>query len=229
VLKLVDGTLGNLPLRPDNNKGGFTVGSENALYILGDYNSNPADPIWNTPPGADQAGMAAAGVVADAVTVLSNAWVDRNSLNNVWPTNPYTGVNSVGFNVPAPARVAANTFYRVAVAGGKNVNFPFPGWETAADYGFGTDGGVHNFLRFLEDWNGSTLNYEGSLVSLYYSTYNTGTFKCCNYSVYRPPTRNYIFDPDFTQPQNLPPGTPLFRDIDNLTYRQSFTPHTGCY
>jgi hypothetical protein len=229
VLKLVDGTLGNLPLRPDNNKGGFTVGSENALYIQGDYNSNPADPIWNTPPGGDQAGMAAAGVVADAVTVLSDAWVDRNSLSNVWPTNPYTGVNSIGFNVPAPARVAATTFYRVAVAGGKNVNFPFPGWETAADYGFGTDGGVHNFLRFLEDWGGSTLNYEGSLVSLYYATYNTGTFKCCNYSVYTPPARNYIFDPDFTQPQNLPPGTPMFRDIDNLSYRQSFTPHTGCY
>jgi Tfp pilus assembly protein PilX len=229
VLKLVDGTLGNLPLRPDNNKGGFTVGSENPVYIQGDYNSNAADPIWLTPAGADQAGMAAAGVVADAVTVLSNAWVDTNSLYNVWPTNPYTGVNSVGFNVPGPARVAATTYYRVAIAGGKNMNFPFPGWETNADYGFGTDGGVHNFLRFLEDWGGQTLNYEGSLVSLYYATYNTGAFKCCNYSVYTPPARNYIFDPDFTQPQNLPPGTPLFRDIDNLSYRQSFTPHTGCY
>jgi len=230
VLKLVDGTLGNLPLRPDNGKGGFTVGSENPVYIFGDYNSNPGDPIWNTPAGADQAGMAAAGIVADAVTVLSNAWVDVNSLYNVWPTNPYTGVNSVGFNVPAPARTATTTFYRVAIAAGKNMNFPFPGWETNADYGFGTDGGVHNFLRYIEDWNGSTLNYEGSLVSLYYSTYATGTFKCCNYSVYTPPTpRNYIFDPDFTQPQNLPPGTPLFRDIDNLSYRQSFTPHTGSY
>jgi hypothetical protein len=229
VLKLVDGTLGNLPLRPDNSKGGFTVGSENPVYILGDYNSNPADPIWNTPAGADQPGMAAAGIVADAVTMLSDAWVDENSMYNVWPTNPYVGSNSNGFNVPAPARTAATTYYRVAVASGKNMNFPFPGWETNADYGFGTDGGVHNFLRFLEDWGGSTLNYEGSLVSLYYATYATGLFKCCNYSVYTPPTRNYIFDPDFTVPQNLPPGTPMFRDIDNLSYRQSFTPHTGCY
>src|SRR5271166_3799288 len=114
VLKLVDGTLGNLPLRPDTAKGGFTVGSENPVYIFGDYNSNPVDPIWNVPAGADLPGMAAAGIVADAVTVLSNAWVDRNSLYNVWPTNPYVGNNSVGFNVPAPARQAANTFYRVA-------------------------------------------------------------------------------------------------------------------
>jgi Tfp pilus assembly protein PilX len=230
VLKLVDGTLGNLPLRPDNGLGGFTVGSENPVYIFGDYNSNPVDPIWNVPPGGDLPGMAAAGVVADAVTVLSDAWIDTNSFYSVWPTNPYTGVDSVGFNVPAPARTASTTYYRVAVAGGKNMNFPFPGWEVNADYGFGTDGGVHNFLRFVEDWSGSTLNYEGSLVSLYYATYNTGVFKCCNYSVYVPPNRNYIFDPDFTVPSQLPPGTPLFRDIDNLSYRQSFTPRqTSAY
>jgi Tfp pilus assembly protein PilX len=218
VLKLVDGTLGNLPLRPDNGKGGFTVGSENPVYILGDYNSNAGDSVWLTPPGADLPGHSAAGIVADAVTMLSNNWSDLNSL-------------VTQATQPAPNRTAVNTYYRVAIAGGKNVNFPFPAWENGADYGFGTDGGVHNFLRFLEDWQstGQTLNYYGSLVSLYYSNYNTGTFKCCSYSVYQPPTRNYIFDADFTVPQNLPPGTPMFRDIDNLSYRQSFTPHTGCY
>jgi len=63
--------------------------------------------------------------------------------------------------------------------------------------------------------------------AIYYSTCNTGTFKCCSYSVYQPPTRNYIFDPDFTNPSGLPPGTPLFRDIDNLSYRQTFTPCTA--
>ena len=61
-------------------------------------------------------------------------------------------------------------------------------------------------------------------MSLYYATYSTGTFKWCNYVVYQPPTRNYKFDTLFAQPQNLPPGTPMFRDIDNLTYRQDFTP-----
>lgn len=209
VLKLVDGSIGNLPVRPDNSAGGFTVGSENPVYILGNYNSNAADPIW---AGGNDVAHSAAGIVADAVTMLSNNWNDLNSIL-LSPTQPW------------PNRQGANTYYRVAVAGGKSVNFPFPGWENATDYGFGTDGGVHNFLRFLEDWQdpGATLNYEGSLVSLYYSTYATGTFKCCTYAVYQPPNRNYVFDPDFTQPQNLPPGTPLFRDIDNLSYRQSFT------
>jgi hypothetical protein len=217
VLKLVDGGLGNVPVRLDNAQGGFTVGSENPVYVVGNYNTNAGDPIWQTPAGADVA-HSAAGIVADATTMLSNNWNDWQSI--------LTNATD-----PATNRLGATTYYRVAIASGKNINFPFPAWENNTDYGFGTDGGVHNFLRFLEDWQdpGATLNYEGSLVSLYYATYNTGTFKCCTYAVYQPPTRNYIFDPDFTTPQNLPPGTPLFRDIDNLSYRQNFTPHTGSY
>ena len=74
----------------------------------------------------------------------------------------------------------------------------------------------------LED----TLNYKGSLVSLYYSTYNTGIYKCCN-TVYDPPTRNYCFDLDFTTPGGLPPGTPMFRDVESLGYRQLFTTRTS--
>ena len=214
VLRLVDGSLGNLPVRRDNASGGFSVGSENPAYILGDYNSNAGDPIWGG--GADLAHSQAA-VIADAVTVLSNAWSDLNSTNSPNATDP------------GDYRNAATTYYRVAVTAGKSINFPFPSWETATDYGFGTDGGVHNFLRFIEDWSPATLNYEGSLVSMYYSTYNTGTFKCCTYAVYLPPNRNYVFDPDFTQPQNLPPGTPLFRDIENLSFTQNLTPHTGAY
>src|SRR5262249_7116520 len=54
VLKLVDGGMpataplqSNLPTRPDNNGGGFTVGSENPVYIQADYNSSSSDPTWN--------------------------------------------------------------------------------------------------------------------------------------------------------------------------------------
>ena len=121
-------------------------------------------------------------------------------------------------------RSAVTTYYRVAIAAGKTITFPHPSGSHSTTY-FGTDGGLHSFLRFLENWSGDTLYYKGSLVSLYYSIYNTATFKCCNYVVFEPPTRNYKFDPLFTQPANLPPGTPMFRDIDNLSYRQDFTPH----
>jgi hypothetical protein len=48
------------------------------------------------------------------------------------------------------------------------MNFPQPP-GTGAD--FGTDGGVHNFLRYIEDWGGSTLAIEGRwLVSIIRST-----------------------------------------------------------
>ena len=219
VLKLVDGSLGNLPVTPTgtaSDPGGFTVASENPVYIQGDYNSNPNDTFFTQAsasgaPGPDMTGHASAAVIADAVTILSNNWSDLTSM--------------VATDVTiATSRPAKDTYYRVAIAGGKNMAFPFPSWENATDYGFGTDGGVHNFLRFLEDWqsNGNTLNYGGSLVSLYYATYNTGVFKCCTYSVYQPPTRNYLFDSDFTLPQGLPPGTPMFRDVETLSYRQLF-------
>lgn len=212
VLKLVDGSLGNVPVRPDNGRGGFTVASENPVYIFGDYNTSVADPTWGNPAAAEPP-HAAAAVIADAVTILSNAWLDTASLTS--PTN-------------IAGRNAVTTYYRVAISGGKNINFPVQGLAWAGG-DFGTDGGLHNFLRLLENWGGQTLNYKGSLVSMYYSTYATGVDRDGGNTTYSPPTRNYIFDPLFTQPQNLPPGTPLFRDIDNLSYRQSFTPHTGCY
>jgi len=211
VLKLVDGSLGNLPVRPDNNKGGFTVGSENPVYIFGDYNTSAADPTWLNPNAAEPAHSAAA-VIADAVTMLSNDWTDLTSLAN--PSN--------AGNRPANVQ----TYYRTAIAGGKNINFLVNTCCGAWAIGdWGTDGGLHNFLRQLQNWN-TTMNYKGSMVSMYYSTYSTGTDKNGGGTVYSPPTRNYIFDPLFTKPQNLPPGTPLFRDIDNLSYRQSFTPCT---
>jgi hypothetical protein len=84
---------------------------------------------------------------------------------------------------------------------------------------------MHNFLRYLEDRgnNGAVVNYLGSQISMYYSQYATGTFKCCTV-VYAPPLRNYFFDSQFLNPSNLPPGTPMFQDIVSLSYHQSFTP-----
>ena len=221
VLKLVDGGMSNagvtylphMPVAFASNWGGFTVGSENPVYINGNYNTFAGDTAWSS-PSVDE-NPASAGIVADTITLLSNSWVDWNSIL-LQPTQP-TG-----------NRNASTTYYRTALASGDVQAFPLPSWATGnQNIGIGTDGGVGNFLRLLEDWHGGpTLNYIGSMVNLYFSTYNTGLFKCCNYAVYQPPTRNYNFDQDFTTFQKLPPGTPMFRDIDNLSYRQSFTPCT---
>jgi len=210
VLRLVDGNLGNLPVRPDNGLGGFTVASENPVYIMGNYNSNAGDPWWGAPvPATADINHSAAAVIADSVILLSNGWTDLNSMQNALVLN----------NRPATA-----TYYRLAIAGGKNVNFPQPAAGNGIGADFGTDGGVHNFLRLVENWGGIGLHYRGSLVSLYYSQYNTGTFKCCTL-VYNAPNRNFFFDSAFLDPTKLPPGTPMLQDVVNLTYWQDFKPY----
>jgi hypothetical protein len=217
VLKLVDGSLGNVPLSPTttvyngvNYHGGFTVASENPVYIQGDYNSNAGDSTWNSTP-TDATGMAAAAVIADSVTLLSNNWDDRVSMLGTTANSSPTSLGN---------RIATTTYYRLAIAAGKNRTFAFPSWNTGADVG--TDGGIHNFLHLAEKWTGTTTYYKGSLASLYNATYNTGFFKCCT-AVYTNGTRRFSFDPDFAVPAGLPPGTPLFRDVESLGYRQLFT------
>ena len=59
-------------------------------------------------------------------------------------------------------------------------------------------------------------------MSLYYSEYASGIYKCCN-TVYSPPTRDYEFDDNFLDIAKLPPGTPRFRDIVNLGFQQILT------
>ena len=112
----------------------------------------------------------------------------------------------------------SETNYRIAIAAGKGINFPRPVNYTG-DGDFGTDGGTHNFLRYLEQGGANTW-YRGSIVSLFYYRQATGTYKCCS-AVYGPPARQYAFDTDFLIPSQLPPGTPRFRDINNLSFRQT--------
>ena len=191
ALRLINGTLGNLPMP------GFTVTSENPVYIQGNYNANAA---------GFGGGNSASAVIADAVTLLSGNWRDERSFDF-----PY---------VPA-SRAATTTWFRTAIAAGKGRNFPNPAYGGAGvPNDFGTDGGTHNFLRYIENWGGQTLNYSGSLVSLYYDRQAVGAYKCCN-TVYGAPTRAYAFDVTFLIPSQLPPGTPRFRDINNLSFKQT--------
>ena len=229
VLRLVDGSLGNVPQRTDGGQtldspGGFTVASENPVYIWGDYNTNAADAAgWagdTVKFQGDVSGHSAAAVIADAVTLLSSNWKDLNSMGAATAANA---------QVTSQANRASGVdgHFRLAIAGGKNMNFLQPTYTAPGAPGndFGTDGGVHNFLRYLENWGGQTMYYKGSLVSLFYSTYNTGTFKCCT-DVYGVPTRAFHFDLDFTSPGGLPPGTPMFRDVNSLSYRQVLSTRT---
>jgi len=211
AFRVVNGSLGNVPVTPAGT-GGTTIASENPVYVLGNYNANNA--------GFSDVNEAGSAVIADAVTLLSQSYTDLRSLSN--PTN----LNSLPPPWNLSGRPATTTSYRLAVAAGKNPPFPAPqvagfGWGNAVT-DFGTDGGIHNFLRYIEAWGAQNLNYRGSLVSFYYSRQAVGVFKCCNV-VYSPPSRNYSFDSNFLDPANLPPGTPRFQDIDNLGYHQDLS------
>lgn len=187
---------------PANTKG-FTVSSENGIYVKGNYNatgvasypSNDPTPYSDYLPQNTSAHIPAS-IVADSVTVLSNAWNDTKSF-----AYPYS----------KSSRVATETTVRFAMIAGDTMS----GQQGTPNQGAYSRlaGGVHNFKRFLETWTGVNLNYTGSLINLYNSRNNNGSFKCCN-TVYSPPTRNWVFDTTFTDPNRLPPGTPFFQYIE---------------
>ncbi|HUL33134.1 MAG TPA: hypothetical protein VL128_04575 [Candidatus Eisenbacteria bacterium] len=176
---------------------GLTISAENPVYIQGDFNANSAGGGWNDP-------TIATSIAGDAVTLLSDNWNDVNSF-----ASPYS----------QSARQGNTTWYRTAIIGGITVPFPQP-TGTAQD--FGTDGGVHNFLRYLESWSG-TLEYQGSIIQLFTSRQANSTFKCCT-TVYNPPTRGYNFDVNFLNPTLLPPRTPLFRDVNTTGWTRLLLP-----
>ena len=202
ALKLVNGALGQLPAT------GLTVASENPVYVEGHYNATAAG--FGTP-------NAPAAILADAITLLSANWstvmqIDYDQTANVWTghgdTRSFTDPNDTG------GRPAASTRYRFAALAGKIRQFTQPNLPAS----FGTDGGIHNFLRLIEDWNGDTLSYRGSVASFFYSRQQIGLFRCCT-NVYQLPTRDFTFDTNFLNPMLLPPKTPMFRDVNTTRFR----------
>jgi hypothetical protein len=209
ALKVVNGGYINSLRLPANGSQGIAIVAENPLYLQGNFNGpNTAGNDFGTVPGTDHV---SAAVIADAVTLLSNVFND-------------IGTFRAPHDVGTGDRNASTTWYRTAVISGKGLNFPRPTTNGQDHTDFGTDGGAHNFLRYIERWsNGSTLNYRGSIVSFYLSRQAIGTYKCCDV-VYGPPSRGYRFDTDFLTAGLLPPRTPMFRDINTLTFRQLLRP-----
>lgn len=217
ALKIVNGGTLNLGTScfgaSPNPPCGLTIASENPVYIEGDFNA-PNDGSWS-------GNSVATSVAADAVTFLSDYWNDINSF-----ISPYT----------SDARPGGQTAYRVALIAGKGIPFPQPAGQPED---FGTDGGLHNFLRYLENMSPSsgwglpatvplsqaTIYYKGSLVSFYYNRQAIGEYKGDVDTVYTPPNRNYSFDTNFTQgPQWLPPDTPSLRSLNTMGFTQEIMP-----
>jgi hypothetical protein len=123
-------------------------------------------------------------IAGDVVTLLSNAWNDDQvSWNSALST----------------ARIGDTTTMNIEI---------LAGWTptTATAY----SGGLHNFPRFLEDWQSKPLNIKGSLVVGWSAVYARWPASCCDAVTYRPPTRAWGFDTNLNSILNQPPGAPLF-------------------
>ena len=203
AVKIVNGSdLTAVGQCPSSVSCGLAIAVENPVYIQGDFNANINGAQWNS-------AEVATSVAGDAVTLLSVQWNDLNSFMSPYATTQRNG---------------NTTWYRTAIIGGATLAFPQPAGQPQ-DYG--TDGGVHNFLRYIEAWGG-TLEYKGSIIDLYTSRQANGTFKCCGV-VYSPPSRGYNFDTNFLNPTLLPPRTPLFRDVNTTGWTRVMQPLAGQY
>lgn len=203
AVRLINGAVvpGVLDLATPGNTLGFTVATENGLYVSGNYNAtsvssydNPTTPDKYIPYNTTT--HIPASIVGDSVTILSNSWTDAESFRY-----PFALSN----------RVASETTVRAAILTGDTIS-SLLGSPNQGGGDLRLSGGVHNFKRFLENWGNTYLNYAGSLINLFNSRNNNGAFKCCN-KVYSPPNRNWIFDTSFLDPTRLPPGTPAFQFV----------------
>jgi hypothetical protein len=190
---------------PANTKG-FTVASENGMYVQGNYNATGiasiGTPTASTSYNPQGSSDIPASIAADAVTILSNSWNDSESF-----VYPFT----------LASRVPTETTQRFAMLSGDTIT-TLNGSPNQGGGDLKMNGGVHNFMRFLEFW-GTRYNYSGSLINLFNSHNNNGAFKCCN-NVYDPPDRNWVFDASFLDVNRLPPGTPYFQNIQMTGFQR---------
>ncbi|MGH7786210.1 MAG: hypothetical protein ACRERC_05050 [Candidatus Binatia bacterium] len=201
---------GGIDVSPDPT--GVTVVSDQAIYVLGDFNRGPvlAGDLPRQP----------ASLVGDSVNVLSSRyWLPPGPLGcaaNVCCNGNLCrdgqSVNGLG----AASRDAAATWINAAFLGGV---------DTTPD-GFTGDynGGLENYPRFHEDWAGVTLTYQGSFVSLGEPEHVNGLWQGTGvgFNIYNPPNRNWNFDPAYNNAANLPPLTPRFVYVQQVLFTEDF-------
>ena len=161
---------------------GLTVATSQPLYVQGHFNAPDL-----TVSSTNTTTTAPASLLGDAITVLSANWSDANSSKAL------------------SSRGATDTTVNAALLSGIVQTTNSSGTKHYS-------GGVENFPRFLENWSGKALTYNGSMVVMFPSKYATnwwidpGTY-------YNPPARDWAFDLNFLNVNRLPPGTPQVRKV----------------
>ena len=161
---------------------GLTVVTPQPLYVMGNYNVQTNGGTAGASAGTtNTANTYPAALMGDAITILSSKWQDTNQ--------PYTPLSQRA--IPSATTINAATLEGIVQSTNSNYS-----------------GGLENFLRLEENWSGVVLTYNGSVVGMFPSQYATNFWPGTGI-VYNPPTRNWAFDLNFTNPNKLPPLTPM--------------------
>ncbi len=191
------------------NPTGLTFVSDQAMYVLGDYNRGIV-PAASIQPWSDPAILPRqpAALIGDSINILSEGYWNcvGTSCRDAQSVTPLLG----------GARNGATTVINAAFLGGV---------DTTPDGFVGSyNGGIENYPRFHETWTGNWLRYRGSFVSLgepeHVGGAWCGTGSTCN--IYDPPQRDWNFDTAFNDIANLPPLTPRFTFLKQRIFAQEF-------
>jgi len=196
---------GGINVSPDPT--GVTVASDQAMYVVGSFNRGTAA----VPAGAPRQ---PASLIGDSINILSQGYWQPQAACNGTQCRDGQSVAALG----AAARNAQSTWVNAAFLGG--VDTTPDGYPGNAQY----NGGLENYPRFHENWNGTSLNYQGSFVSLgepeHVDGLWCGTGGTCN--IYNPPIRFWNFDPGYNNAANLPPLTPRFVYVQQVLFTEDF-------
>jgi hypothetical protein len=131
-----------------------------------------------------------AAVMVDSINILSANW-----------SNDANSTATLSSRVPTATTVNAAFVAGTDTTGGN---------EGTGGFNGSYNGGLENYPRFHENWNGNvTFTYRGSFVSLGRPTHVNGAWVYGG-SVYTAPVRNWNYDTAFNDAAFLPPITPRF-------------------
>jgi hypothetical protein len=180
--------------------GPLTVATDQALYSQGDWNIADKRP---------------ASHLADTITVLSNSCLaTANSAAS--GTDPAYRDGQINCGKLAGQDVATPTTVNAAYLSRTDVSTNTPQYYS---------GGLNNYMRMLENWNGISYRYRGSFVSLGAPQEMSGAYVAGSTdpgAYYIPPNRDWAYDTFFDTFANLPPLSPRVINIRQNVFQRNY-------
>lgn len=169
---------------------GFTIATNTMLYVWGHFNAD-GNSATGTSRLPDSAAERPALIAADAVTVLSS---------------------SINFSQMPSVQNDASAFTEVSAAILTGIIPTRPGTDQI------WSGGVHNLVRFLEDWSSVNYRFRGSLGVLFENEVSKGKYHEGHNPFYGAPTRDMGYHQYLSQGR-FPPATPINRTVRRMNLK----------